>query len=63
MIGHIEDTGKINEFGDNVTNVIEEYHSTKVFTCYNCMDNIYMTENILEVQMNSSWSVPICIIV
>ena len=61
VIGHIEDTGEINEFGDNVTDVIEEYHGTNFFTCYHSMDNIYMTENILEEQMNGSWSVLICI--
>ena len=61
VIGHIEDTGEINEFGDNVTDAIKEYHCTNVFTCYHCMEDIYMTENILEEQMNGSWSVLICI--
>ena len=44
----IKDTGDIDDFGDNIPNVIEEYCGTRVFTCYHCKDDIYMTDNALE---------------
>ena len=60
VIRHIADTDEVNDFEDNITEVIEEYHGTKVFNCFRCLVDIYTGENILSERINGVWSVPLC---